>query len=1296
MRPSARQRKFPLQCATWRVLALWAALVLSFGVTAHAQTSRLQPMVFSHLDIEDGLSQGTVTEVFQDQLGFIWLGTESGLNRYDGNDVERFVQDRRNQSALVNDFIWDIADDASGDIWVATDGGGVSVYDQATGTFSHHRHDPSNENSISSDTTRSVLVDRDGIVWIGTRDAGLNRLDRTSNSIIRYTLSNPNLSVPPTATVFDIIQAIDGGLWFATNEGLYHKPYGNQTMRRYDSDNGLSGDTAITVVEDSDGLIWIGTYENGLNALNLKTGVIEHFRHDPENSNSIAGNYIRDLMQDNNGRLWAATSQGLSLYCPDDHGGFDNYRKERTNPTGLASSYVMDLFQDSSGILWVGTRGAGVAMWSPRSWSLGLTQAPELVDSMITAFAADGAGTLWIGTMGAGLQQYSTETGELVPAAELFDQDIANIRTMSLLLDSRGHLWIGTMAQGLLALDLDTGSIRRFKHDPDDPESLSTNGIMSIFEDQDGSVWAGTFGGGLNQINVMDGRVRRISVSGPIGDTFSRSRITAITQDHLDRLWLATDGDGVFSYQINDLELTQYLTSETDTTTISENRLYAIFFDTDSQRLWAGTAGRGLDWAALGDTLQTEIRFNNFSKANGLSDNVIYGIERGNDGHLWFSTNNGLINFEWSTKTVHTLHRRHGLQGEEFNFGAHHRGPDGQLFFGGANGFNAFHPDQFEASGTAPRVRISSIHINSTPYSTDGLLANTQTLELPHDQNIIAVEASVLHFVDPARNLISYFLEGFDTQWSEPGTDKRFTYTNLDSGSYTLRIRGVSSSGIESESPVSLTIVIKPAPWATWWAYLIYVLSVALTIFLGMRWYHRRINKHARIKRLAESDPLTGLCNRNRFMDLVIAAGQQYSSMPNNVVVVAIDFNHIKRVNDSFGHESGDLSLKALGNRLIHLVAEAVPIDDQSETARLSGDEFSVLLTGNSAISSAHRLAEQIIAQFSESIVNGNTRVNLPTSVGIAIGSTNEMHALLKNAQAASHAARASEQSSFLVHSEDIAKRLKQRVSLEQEIRHALDRDEYRLYLQPKFDTKSQVLIGAEALIRWEHPEKGLIPPDIFIPIAEEAGLITDIGEWVIEQSARRIHYWQTQEQPVVPIAVNLSGVEFRSSSPAHTISEAAKRVGIDVTLLQVELTESVVMHDVKRARKALKEIRNLGCQLSIDDFGTGYSSLAYLKRFPLDTLKIDRAFINDITESDEDRSICEAIIAMAHGLDLTVVAEGVETEAQMQCLLALGCDQVQGYFMGKPVPEEKFAAFFSARAAVPGSIKPQPFIKAG
>jgi EAL domain-containing protein (putative c-di-GMP-specific phosphodiesterase class I) len=306
----------------------------------------------------------------------------------------------------------------------------------------------------------------------------------------------------------------------------------------------------------------------------------------------------------------------------------------------------------------------------------------------------------------------------------------------------------------------------------------------------------------------------------------------------------------------------------------------------------------------------------------------------------------------------------------------------------------------------------------------------------------------------------------------------------------------------------------------------------------------------------------------------------------------------------------------------------------------------------------------------------------MTASVGISVYPDHgkDVETLMKNADTAVHQAKSAGRKAYAVYSRSMSAGAINRLEIESEIRDALDRDLFQLYYQPKFCADSLRIVGAEALLRWFHPTRGEISPGVFIPIAEEAGLICDVGHWVASAACRQIRTWHDANLETVPISINLSGEEFHTGDPVKMIREAASAERVLPERLQIELTESVIMRDVDAVRESLDGLKRLGCRLLIDDFGTGYSSLAYLKRFPLDTLKIDRSFVRDIATNPDDDAICSAIVAMARRLGLSVVAEGVETEDQVRRLRAHGCDLLQGFLLGKPMPADLFMQVLSAQ----------------
>ncbi|MGD0314633.1 MAG: EAL domain-containing protein, partial [Xanthobacteraceae bacterium] len=420
----------------------------------------------------------------------------------------------------------------------------------------------------------------------------------------------------------------------------------------------------------------------------------------------------------------------------------------------------------------------------------------------------------------------------------------------------------------------------------------------------------------------------------------------------------------------------------------------------------------------------------------------------------------------------------------------------------------------------------------------------------------------------------------------------------------------------------------------------------------------------------------TGLPNRGVFGQAVndaVKAGHRYG---HEFAVMFMDLDRFKNINDTLGHAAGDVLLIETAKRLKECVRKSDVI------ARIGGDEFVILLREVSDQSQVARIAQKILTAVVKPLVIHGHECRITGSIGISTFPTDALdeETLIKNADAAMYVAKEEGRNGFRFHFQDITSQSIERLTLEASLRGALERDELLLHYQPKQDLGGGGITGVEALLRWQHPDLGLLPPGRFIALAEESGLIVPIGKWVIETACAQNVAWQRQGLPALPIAVNLSPRQFGDPALLSDIEAALKKSGMAPELLELEITESMVMQNVERAMRVLKAIKSLGVMLAIDDFGTGYSSMSLLKKFPIDVLKIDRSFVREITSNSEDKAIADAIIALGRALDLTIVAEGVETPEQENFLRAHHCDQVQGYLISKPVPADEFAAFMADR----------------
>ncbi len=447
-----------------------------------------------------------------------------------------------------------------------------------------------------------------------------------------------------------------------------------------------------------------------------------------------------------------------------------------------------------------------------------------------------------------------------------------------------------------------------------------------------------------------------------------------------------------------------------------------------------------------------------------------------------------------------------------------------------------------------------------------------------------------------------------------------------------------------------------------------------------------RRNVEEQTRFLAYYDGLTGLPNRTFYKELLSRALTLAQRYRRNMATLFVDLDGFKRINDTLGHDAGDQLLQEVAARLMQgvrksdYVARAEEEEAQDAVSRLGGDEFIVLLNELSRIEDAAIAANRILADLSQPFMLGGQEVFITASIGISLFPTDgaDADALLKAADIAMYHAKNQGKNNFQFYAQSMNDATLERLNLENELHRAIERKEFLLYYQPKLDARSRNLVGIEALIRWEHPGKGMISPAEFIPLAEESGMIVRIGEWVLSAACRQNKAWRAMGLPSFNISANLSNRQFGDKGLIETVTRILKDSEMDPSHLELEITESTIMQSPERSIATLRRFKEMGIRISIDDFGTGYSSLNYLRRIPLDSLKIDRSFVMNINTSQDDAAIVRAIIAMAHSLKLRVIAEGVEKEEQFAFLRELGCDEVQGYLFSKPLPAEECVRFIS------------------
>jgi diguanylate cyclase (GGDEF)-like protein len=441
----------------------------------------------------------------------------------------------------------------------------------------------------------------------------------------------------------------------------------------------------------------------------------------------------------------------------------------------------------------------------------------------------------------------------------------------------------------------------------------------------------------------------------------------------------------------------------------------------------------------------------------------------------------------------------------------------------------------------------------------------------------------------------------------------------------------------------------------------------------------KSIEKEEKLNYLAYYDVLTKSANRSLLQDRLKQAIAYASRHGRQVAVISVDIDNFKYINNSLGHNTGDQLLRAVTERL------GSCLRDGDTVARQGGDEFVIVLPDQVSDDHASQVIKRVLAAIARPILINDREFNITCSIGASFypqdGSDGET--ILKNADAAMYAAKELGRNTFQFYAKEIDARINERLVLESSLRRAIERGEFLLQYQPQVHLDRGEIMGAEALIRWRHPELGIVSPDKFIPLAEETGLIEPIGEWVLRAACAQNKAWQDAHLPAITVSINLSARQFRQKGLADTIARALRETGLNAECLGLELTESLVMHNAAAGALMLRNLKQMGVKLSIDDFGTGYSSLSYLRRFPIDELKIDQSFVRDVMTDPDDAIIAKAIIALAHGLNLKVIAEGVETKEHIDFLQGRRCDQAQGFYFGRPLHSDEFEDLLQQKSLV-------------
>ncbi|MEJ7643936.1 MAG: two-component regulator propeller domain-containing protein [Chryseolinea sp.] len=803
-----------------RIVCVVIILFQAIGYEALSQALNLK---FDHLSAKQGLSQGNVSMVYQDRLGFIWLGTEDGLNIYNGYDFKIFRNVAGDSTSIsANNIKW-ICEDKDGNLWIGTQGG-LNRFDRTRNAFEQFKHNGLDGETLSNDNVNSILIDSKGIMWVGTA-GGLNQYDQVTKGFKHYRPDETNPNSLPPGIVKDIIEDQRHNLWIATSTGLSKLDKDRQSFTNFyhsaDDPQSLANNRVITLFQDDSAHMWVGTAD-GLSSMDTKQGTFKNYFHKPGDQTSLAASHIYDINRDKTGRLWISTDGGLSL-MNEKADNFTGFTHSDEDNMSLTTNIVTHVFFDVSDRMWVSNRSGGVNIHDKDNLAF---NANVIQGNNVTSFTEDEDENIWIGVDGNGFSKYDRGTGVYTNFSHEIgnDNSVANDKVLGVKIDRNGGLWLAMWGGGVDRYDRKRKTFKHYVHDPRNKTSLTTNNIFYIYEDQKGNMWFATWGKGLNKYNpASDDFTRYINDPKNI-KSIAPYAVNHLTEDHLGKLWVATEHEGLDVFDPLTEVFTHYRAKGNPGDISSDGTNYV--FEDSKRRLWiGGDAGLNL----FDPKSQT---FTTYRKSDGLPNEAIFGILEDNDHNLWLSTNIGLSKFNPEKKTFKNYDISHGLQDNQFNKWAALKLKSGELLFGGINGFNLFNPADIKENRYLPPVYITDFRLfnKAVRIGPDEILkqniAVTKHITLDHTQNYFSFEFTALNYRHPEKNLYRYKMDGLHDEWTEPGTDRKASYTNLSPGEYVFKVIASNNDNVWNETGASIKITITPPVWQTWWFILLSALAV--------------------------------------------------------------------------------------------------------------------------------------------------------------------------------------------------------------------------------------------------------------------------------------------------------------------------------------------------------------------------------------------------------------------------------------------------------------------------------------
>nr|WP_262915858.1 hybrid sensor histidine kinase/response regulator transcription factor [Chitinophaga filiformis] len=786
------------------------------------------------------MSSNTVTTILKDKYGYMWFGTDDGLNKFDGVRFSVYRHKQSDTMSIGANSILAMHEDRSGNLWVGTNAT-LSLYDRKKDGFINYRITLNN-------TTRTLFRDHSGILWIGSY-IGLFTFDPQTGKTTRYSADAGKRGQLVSNVITCVFEDSRHRLWIGGNSGLYLYRRSSNDFKHFAHNPAdplsLPDNSIKAITEDHNGNLWIGSDDGGLSMLRPDGRGFDTYRHSQTDKQTLSSNRIWTITPENRNSLWVGTEEGLNI--------FDLQKKtsrrvehDARNKYSLHGKSVRSIFIDRNGIYWIGAYQGGISKYDKNLAFFNLRESnpfdPKgLTTPVVTSFSEDGNGNIYVGTDGGGINLFNRGTG-LFNHPKFCDQDKPPAVLALERLD--GELWIGTFMQGIYVLSMQTGKVRHYMKG-DGPKDISGNDIFCLKKDSKGNIWIGTNGNGVNVYDPASGQFRRFDKDHRFPadiKVFSGGFIRSIEEDASGNIWIGTLGAGIVMIDPSGDKIRVF---NRENSNLPANEVQTICAS-ESGRIWAGTQGEGL---CLFDT-KTE-KFVRFAEQEGLSNTVIYKILEDDAGKVWVSTNKGISSFDPSTKRFKNYFPYNGLQRSTFCMGAGLKTSKGELFFGGLDGFNYFNPKLLNFNRNVPKIVLTDLRISSSSVIPGDKAAIREhvsvadEIRLDYKQNF-SIDFTTLNYTAPQESRYSYILEGFDKTWNDVGTSRTAVFSNLPPGRYVFRVKASSDDGSWSTEQAVIKVYVRPPFWLTAYAYIFYVFAAGFTLWaLRQRAIRKLKNKFA-------------------------------------------------------------------------------------------------------------------------------------------------------------------------------------------------------------------------------------------------------------------------------------------------------------------------------------------------------------------------------------------------------------------------------------------------------------------